>query len=114
MLRATLKGMLSRKLRLILSTFSVVLGVMFVSGSFVLPETLGKQFDGLFTDIFSSTEIDVTRVSDVMGITGQPAPAPIPANVVDEVRAVPGVASATGIVFVDGAKVVDKYGKVVL
>ena len=36
MLRASLKGMLSRKLRLLLSTLAVVLGVMFVSGALVL------------------------------------------------------------------------------
>ena len=47
MLRATLKSMLSRKLRLTLSTAAVVLGVMFVSGAFVLTDTLGRSFDGL-------------------------------------------------------------------
>ncbi|MDQ1654718.1 MAG: putative transport system permease protein, partial [Cryptosporangiaceae bacterium] len=42
MFKATLKGLLSRKLRLVLSALSVVLGVMFVSGAFVLTDTLGK------------------------------------------------------------------------
>ena len=46
MLRATLKSLLSRKLRLILSGLAVVLGVMFVSGAFVLTDTLGRSFDG--------------------------------------------------------------------
>jgi len=41
--------MLSRKLRLLLSTVAVVLGVMFVSGALVLTDTLGRSFDGLFT-----------------------------------------------------------------
>ena len=43
MLRATLKSMLSRKRRLILSTLAVVLGVMFVSGAFVLTDTLNRS-----------------------------------------------------------------------
>jgi len=48
MLRATLKSLLSRKLRLILSGLAVVLGVMFVSGAFVLTDTLGRSFDQVF------------------------------------------------------------------
>ena len=40
MIRATLKSLLSRKLRLVLSGLAVVLGVMFVSGAFVLTDTL--------------------------------------------------------------------------
>ena len=42
MLRATLKSLLSRKLRLVLSGLAVVLGVMFVAGAFVLTNTLGN------------------------------------------------------------------------
>ena len=45
-LRATLKSLLARKLRLVLSGLAVVLGVMFVSGAFVLTDTLGRSFDG--------------------------------------------------------------------
>ena len=52
MLRATLKSLLSRKLRLILSGLAVVLGVMFVAGSLVLTDTLGRSFDQLFTNGF--------------------------------------------------------------
>src|SRR5690606_39728682 len=43
MLRASLKGMLSRKLRLVLSALAVVLGVMFVSGAFVLTDTIRSE-----------------------------------------------------------------------
>ncbi len=42
MLRATLKSVLSRKLRLILSGLAVILGVMFVSGAFVLTDTSAR------------------------------------------------------------------------
>ncbi len=50
--RATLKSLLSRKLRLTLSGMAVVLGVMFVSGAFVLTDTVGRSFDGLFSTIY--------------------------------------------------------------
>jgi putative ABC transport system permease protein len=113
MLRATLKGMLSRKLRLILSTLAVVLGVTFVSGAFVLTDTLNRSFKDLFTGIYDTIDVQVTRPTDVMSLTGQAVAANIPADRVPVVAEVPGVARAVGGVFVDGAKVVDKSGKVV-
>jgi putative ABC transport system permease protein len=60
MLRATLKSLLSRKLRLVLSGLAVVLGVMFVSGAFVLTDTLGRSFDGLFASVYQNTDVEVT------------------------------------------------------
>jgi putative ABC transport system permease protein len=114
MLRATLKSMLSRKLRLVLSMLAVVLGVMFVSGAFVLTDTIGRSFDGLFTDVYSNTEIQVSKVSEQAGLNGQPVPVNLPAADVARVQSVPGVAKAVGTVFTDGAKLVDKRGKVVL
>ena len=42
MLRATLRSLLARKLRLLLSATAVVLGVAFVSGALVLTDTLGR------------------------------------------------------------------------
>jgi putative ABC transport system permease protein len=113
MLRATLKGMLSRKLRLTLSTLAVVLGVMFVSGAFVLTDTLNRSFKNLFTGIYETIDIQVTRPTDAISLTGQPVMGNIPADRVPVVAEVPGVARAVGGVFVDGAKVVDKSGKVV-
>jgi putative ABC transport system permease protein len=114
MLRATLKSMLSRKLRLFLSTAAVVLGVMFVSGAFVLTDTLGRSFDGLFSDIYENTDIQVSKVSEQTGLNGQPVPVNLPESDVPRVGAVAGVQKATGTVFTDGAKVLDKRGKVVL
>ena len=41
MLRATWRSLFARKLRLFLSAFAVILGVAFVSGSYVFTDTLG-------------------------------------------------------------------------
>ncbi len=114
MLRATLKSLLSRKLRLFLSGIAVVLGVMFVSGALVLTDTVGRSFDNLFTGIYEYTDIEVSKTSDIPGLTGQPVPQNVPAADVGRVAAVSGVRSATGQVFADGAGVVGKNGKVVL
>ena len=56
MLRATLKGLLAHKLRRAMSAFAIVLGVAFVSGTFVFTDTLNASF----TDLFRHTAPDVT------------------------------------------------------
>ncbi len=60
MLRATLKSLLSRKLRLVLSGLAVVLGVMFVSWAFVLTDTMGRSFDSLFSSVYQGVDVNVT------------------------------------------------------
>lgn len=115
MLRATLKGLLARKLRLILSGLAVVLSVMFVSGAFVLTDTLGRSFDSLFDGVYGNTDVRVTGKSkvEVSETEGEQMPGEVPARVVEQVRSVPGVAGATGLVEADGARVVGHNGKVV-
>jgi putative ABC transport system permease protein len=115
MLRATVKSLLARKLRLVLSGLAVVLGVMFVSGAFVLTDTLGRSFDNLFGGIYADTDVQVAgepkvKVSET---DGEEVPGQVPAALVDQVRAVPGVAGASGLVQADGARVIGKNGKVV-
>ena len=46
MFRATLKSLLGRKLRLLMSTFAIVLGVAFVGGSLIFSDTLGRELHG--------------------------------------------------------------------
>ncbi|MEU7934232.1 ABC transporter permease [Micromonospora echinofusca] len=116
MFRATLKSLLARKVRLILSGLAVVLGVMFVSGAFVLTDTLGRSFDAIFADAYEGVDVNVAAKPkiDVGETDGMPVvPEPVPAATLDRVRAVPGVAEATGVVGVDGARLIGSNGKVV-
>ncbi|MER5701983.1 FtsX-like permease family protein [Micromonospora sp. NPDC002296] len=115
MFRATLKSLLARKVRLILSGLAVVLGVMFVSGAFVLTDTLGRSFDAVFADAYAGIDVNVAAkpkiaVGEAEGEQVSPA---FPADVVGRVRAVPGVAEATGVVSADGARLIGSNGKVV-
>ncbi|WP_426504266.1 ABC transporter permease [Dactylosporangium sp. McL0621] len=116
MLKATLKSLLSRKLRLVLSGLAVVLGVMFVSGAFVLTDTLGRSFDSLFASAYAGIDVQVTK-KPPLGDAGFDGPQQqstgIPAAFADKVKAVPGVAAVTAQVGADGARVVGKDGKVV-
>ncbi|MEV4345683.1 ABC transporter permease [Actinoplanes sp. NPDC049596] len=115
MLRATLKSLLARKLRLVLSGLAVVLGVMFVSGAFVTTDTLGRTFDNLFTEGYATTDVAVTAKPKVAvaEMDGEEVPTPLKASVVDEVARVEGVRDAIGSIGVDGARVIGSDGKVV-
>jgi putative ABC transport system permease protein len=115
MLRATLKSLLSRKLRLVLSGLAVVLGVMFVSGAFVLTDTLARSFDNLFATVYQDTDVAVVGKPKVAigEMDGESVPGMLPAATLDKVRAVPGVDKAIGVVSVDGARVIGSNGKVV-
>jgi putative ABC transport system permease protein len=115
MLRATLKSLLARKVRLILSGLAVVLGVMFVSGSFILTDTLSRSFDAIFADAYSQTDVTVTGKPKVQlsEMEGEQVPATIPASTVARVEDVAGVAAATGLVAADGARLIGSNGKVV-
>jgi putative ABC transport system permease protein len=114
MLRATLKSLLGRKLRLVLSGLAVVLGVMFVAGAFVVTDTLGRSFDRVFATAYSQIDVGVSAkpkvaVSEMEGEQVEPS---LPASVLPRVREVPGVRSATGEVSADGARVIGSDGKV--
>ncbi|BAL90595.1 putative permease [Actinoplanes missouriensis 431] len=114
MLRATLKSLLARKLRLVLSGLAVVLGVMFVSGALVLTDTLNRTFDSIFADAYSATDVSVTAKPkvEVSEFEGEEVAAPLPAATVDKIKDQPGVRSAVGRVDTDGARVIGSDGKV--
>ncbi|MEH1057360.1 FtsX-like permease family protein [Micromonospora sp. CPCC 206171] len=115
MFRATWKSLLARKVRLILSGLAVVLGVMFVSGAFVLTDTLGRSFDAVFADAYEGVDVNVSAKPkiELSETEGEQVPAAMPAATLEKVRTVGGVAEATGIVAADGARLIGSNGKVV-
>jgi putative ABC transport system permease protein len=107
MLRATFKSLLARKLRLALSALAVILGVMFVAGSFVLTDTLGRSFENMFDTAYSHTDVVVMA----KGQGGMPKP--LTDADLSKVRESTVVAKAGGVVQVEGARVIGTNGKVV-
>jgi putative ABC transport system permease protein len=93
MLRTTLRSLLARKLRLLLSGLAVVLGVAFVSGTFVLTDTLSRVFDELFAGVNAGTSVTVRGVSAIEGSDERPA---LDASLLERVRSIDGVAEAAG------------------
>jgi len=120
-LRITFKSLLARKLRLLLTASSVVLGVAFVAGTLMLGDTLNKTFDNLFVTAYSGTDVGVRgKAAFDVSVTdgGDPAQSrpPVPASELAQIKAVDGVKEAEGdssgfaqIVRPDG-KVVDTSG----
>jgi putative ABC transport system permease protein len=102
-LRATLKSLFARKVRLGLTALSIVLGVGFVAGTLVLTDTMNKAFNDLFKQVEVGTDVVVRGVSaftpDQSGPGGggvNQARSPIPADLLKTVEQVPGVAAAHG------------------
>ncbi|MFI9008996.1 ABC transporter permease [Actinosynnema sp. NPDC053489] len=112
MLKATLKSVLARKLRLVLSGLAVVLGVMFVAGSFVLTDTLDRSFKDLFTTVYSDVDVHVAVKPRIEGDDPDAAPAgTLTAADLDAVRSVDGVRTAVGDV-TGSARPIGENGKV--
>jgi putative ABC transport system permease protein len=112
MIRATFKSLAARKLRLLLSSLSIVLGVSFVAGAFVLTDSLGKVFDDLFNTVSQNVAVDVRGDKVTTDSSGQDVRVLLPQNLVDTVRGVDGVKEAQGQVQ-GSAQLVNKDGKVV-
>lgn len=112
MLRVSLKGLLAHKIRFVLTTLSVVVGVAFVVGAFVLTDTVRGQFDSLFEDINAGIDITVRGEEQFdQGPFGSGSAAPLPETLVPEIQAVDGVELVAGTITGFPAMVIDADGK---
>lgn len=80
--------------RTIAIVFAVIAGVSFVSGSFVLADSLKQSFDGLIDDLVQDVDLQVRGatafVDDSFG-SDQETP-PIPIEAADQIRDIDGIA----------------------
>ena len=67
MLRATLKSLLAHKLRLAMTALAIVLGVGFVSGTYILTDTMNRAFDNLFGQIDKGVAVEVSGIQHFKG-----------------------------------------------
>ncbi len=95
MWKVTIKGLLAHKLRLGLTALAIVLGVTFISGTFVLTDTLHNTFTTLFSNIYSKIDFQVRGVAQ-LGNGGNAVRNELPESLLATVRGVPGVAAADG------------------
>lgn len=67
MLRTAIKSLLGHKLRMLLTSFAIVLGVSFVSGTYIFTDSIGRTFDGLFSEVFRGVDLTVRPESSEFG-----------------------------------------------
>ncbi|QSB06730.1 ABC transporter permease [Natronoglycomyces albus] len=87
MFRATLRGMLARKARLLLTSLAVMLAALFVSAAMVLTNSLGDATGNLLADAYS--EIDVVVQPEDRSFDSGGTHDTVPAEIKDLVEGVP-------------------------
>ncbi len=120
MLRVSIKGILARKLRLLLTSVAIVLGVGFVSGSYFLTDAMRGSFDDLFDQATAKIDVEVRTSQYVKLRTAQDEGVLVPIDLAEvgmspetlsRIRDVDGVRQAEGLIFELGAQPLGKDGK---
>jgi putative ABC transport system permease protein len=105
MFKAALRSLLSHKLRMFLTAFSIVMGVSFVAGTYIFTDSINKTFSGLFDDVFAGIDLTVRPLEPEFGTDK----VTFDESLLEEVSAVDGVRivapSADGV-----AQLIDKDG----
>ncbi len=101
MFRLALKGALARRLRLALTASSIIIGVAFVAGTYILTDTLNSTFDTIFGNAEKGVSVVVRghEAFSTSGFDSGPTDerALVPDSVLQEVLQVPGVNDAVGV-----------------
>ena len=99
MIRVALRGISGRKFRTLLTAIAIVLGVAMMSGAYVLTDTIDKAFNAIFVESYAGTDAVISGEDAGISFEGeQSEPAPIPEDVLEQVRGVAGVDVAAGSV----------------
>jgi putative ABC transport system permease protein len=96
--------------RVVLTALAIVASTAFLSGTFIFRDTVQRTFNALFADVFERVDGYVQSSNSVEGFLGFERRDRLPIDVIDQVRAVDGVADAQAFVQGD-AVVIDKEGK---
>ncbi len=114
MWRTTWRNLLAHKLRLALSGLAIVLGVAFVVGTLIFTDTLSRTFNTLFET--TAADVNVTRAAAFdqgLAGTGPGGTATyVPAELVEEIAEVDGVAAVEGNIQAEGVYILDDDGEV--
>jgi putative ABC transport system permease protein len=111
MLRAATRNVLGHKLRLALTALSIVLGVAFVSGTFILTDAMKSTFNALADS--GNSDVYVRGIEDkTAAVTDQTGESrtTIPLTLENQIKAVPGV-GAVEPTLQGSAIVIGKNGK---
>ena len=98
MLALLLRGFAQRKLRVILTAIAVALGVALMAGTYILTDTINNSFAGIFQTANKGHDVVITPAQR-LGSRVRSEVSPIDEALLAQVRAVPGVAEASGSIF---------------
>lgn len=112
MLKLTLRNLLARKVRLVMSGLAIVLGVAFLSGVLVFSNGLSSTFDSI---IYSSTPDGVLRAEQTASFEAGPTQTTrtLSPELVDQLEELPEVARADGDVVGIGMSLLASDGTLV-
>lgn len=109
MLLVALKGVIARIGRVMLTSLAIIVSTAFLSGTFILRDTIERTFDALFAQVYEQVDVYVQSGNSVETALGFERRDDITIDAVAAVARVDGVVDAQ--VFVDGdAVVIDKAG----
>src|SRR3712207_4692637 len=113
MIRFSIRGLLGRKFRAVLTAIAIVLGVAMISGTLVLTDTIDRAFDRIFAQSYAGTDAVVTAAESDISFEGQTAASPpISDRLLERVREVSTVDAAVGSIFEETAvKILDRDGE---
>jgi putative ABC transport system permease protein len=109
MLALVLRGFMQRKLRVALTGIAIALGVALMAGTYILTDTINNSFAGIFKTANAGHDVVVTP-SQRLGSRVRSQVSPITEAMLARMRAVPGVAQASGGIFSVGT-FLDVHGK---
>jgi putative ABC transport system permease protein len=96
MTRLTIKGLLAHKLRLALTSLAIMIGVTFITGAFVLSDTLHATFESLVGNADQSIDFQVRGDAQLSTSGANAVRNPIPGSLRSTIGHLPGVETAEG------------------
>ncbi len=105
MLKLVLRGFVQRKLRVLLTAIAIALGVALMAGTYILTDTINHAFAEVFSTAYANKAVVITEKETLGGsevsVLNQATLA--------RVRAVPGVAAASGAISSRAALLSDQW-----
>jgi putative ABC transport system permease protein len=110
MWKVTWRNLIARKVRLFLSAFAIVLGVSFVSGSFIFTDAMGGAFSGIISGGTSDVEVAPEGANDFESVQDVRT---VPDSVVQDLRQLDEAAEVNPYNQLQSLYVIGEDGKVV-
>ena len=111
MFSLAIRNFSARPLRALSTALAVFFGVAMVAGTLMLTDSVNGAFDDIFTEVNEGIDVRVTPKVTVEGDFGESFARALPEELVEDVRAVDGVAVAEGVIADDTITIVDEEGE---